>query len=421
MTYLAILLFSTVVWLAKGHYDPSVPLLVLVFLAWSYLTVFKPSSSVVKKGESYFYCYFPWLSAVMMAIKPNLIYVLDGLRPAYQFYRFIPLTLTAISLRKTKIIGWSVAFAFLIFFFTALYLSPNPHIDVFVSNTSAVDFFLQGLNPYSQTYVDIYGGRFDYHPGFVYWPMALYLQTVSKLIFGDIRSILVLAWWCAAFFFPKNNPRAAQLKKIWWLIPFLAFGFEQGWIDPLLSLMAAITLWSMKNKKWWLTAIAIGLAASIKQYGFIIGAFPLIALALDQGWKVVGKVSLFAGILFIALLAPFLIWNLQDFISMTLTTHAHALARPDALNFTAFWMKISGTDFPWLAQLAMTLLGFALAFFHVFRNRANRGLAVIPESWAIAFGFSTLFGKFAFCNYHWLLISFWLLSLAFEDDGRALS
>ena len=40
---------------------------------------------------------------------------------------------------------------------------------------------------------------------------------------------------------------------------------------------------------------------------------------------------------------------------------------------------------------------------------------VIAESWAIAFGFAMLFGKFAFCNYYWLLISFWILSLAFEN------
>ncbi|MGZ3709381.1 MAG: hypothetical protein ACXWPM_11895, partial [Bdellovibrionota bacterium] len=53
-------------------------------------------------------------------------------------------------------------------------ISPHPHIDVFVNNTAAVDFFLQGLNPYSQHYVDIYAGAYAYKPGFLYLPGVLY-------------------------------------------------------------------------------------------------------------------------------------------------------------------------------------------------------------------------------------------------------
>ena len=435
MTYIVILLFSTVVWLAKGHYDPSIPLLVIAFLVWVYSKLFlKPIFKIAhaQKIESYFYQGLPWLSAVMMAIKPNLIYVLESFRPIYLYFRFIPLGVVALSTRKSKTLEWCVAFGILVFFLAALYLSPIPFIDVFRSNNAAVDFFLQGLNPYSQTYADIYGGRFDYHTGFLYWPMTLYLQTFSKLFFHDIRVILVIAWWGGAFFFPKTNPRVQELKKIWWLIPFLAFGFEQAWLDPILSAGAAITLWAMWSQKWVLMALTIAVAASMKQYGIIIGIFPVFLMFLEQKWKPMLKVMGIGGLVFALALAPFLFWNFQDFLSMTITAHASALPRADALNFTAFWMKTTGLVFPGLsnpdvesfiksAQLAMTALGFILAFYHVIKNRAQRSLAVIPEAWAISFGFSMLFGKFAFCNYHWLLISFWILSLAFEDADRARS
>jgi uncharacterized membrane protein len=308
-------------------------------------------------------------------------------------------------------------FMVLLFYLTVLYLSPNPFIDVFHSNSSAVDYFLHGRNPYSQNYADIYGGQFDYHPGFLYWPGALYLQTVSKVLLGDIRAILVIAWWGAVFCFPNTNRHTESLRTIWWFIPFITFAFEQAWLDPLLSFTAAATLWAMNNRRWWLMAVAIAVAASVKQYGFVVGLFPITMLALEREWKVLVKVSLAAFIVFLLVLAPFFIWDPHGFVTMTITAHTEARARPDALNFTAFWMRYTGSPFPVFAQVGMTLYGFGLAIFHLIKNRARYRLMVIAESWAIAFGFSMLFGKFAFCNYYWLLISFLILSLAF-DNGK---
>jgi hypothetical protein len=418
MIYLLILFCTTVVWLSRGHYNPSVPFLVLVFLYWVYATVFgsKINDRFKSRVESGFYSAFLWIASTMIAIKANLLYVSEGLRSFYLAYRFIPLGVTALSLKKEKYIEWIVAIAMLSFFLIALYLSPDPYIDVFRSNDLAVYFFRNGVNPYSQTYPDIYSGNYDYHPGFLYWPGALYLQTFSKILFGDIRVILVIAWWASPFLFPENS-KVNQLKKIWWLIPFLAFGFEQAWLDPLLSAGAAITLFTFKTRRWLMMGLAIAIAASIKQYGFIIGVFPVLALLLDRDFKSAGKMAVSAALWFSLALLPFVLWNFEDFISMTVRVHAEAHPRLDALNFTAFWMKVTGTDFPGFTQFICAILGFLFAVYHVWKNR-KCGVPVIAESWAIAFGFSIMFGKFAFCNYYWLLISFLLLSLAFADDDK---
>jgi hypothetical protein len=101
---------------------------------------------------------------------------------------------------------------------------------------------------------------------------------------------------------------------------------------------------------------------------------------------------------------------------MTVNEHVSAATRPDSLNFTSFWIRAFETPFPAWAQLGMTLYGFALAIFHLTRNYSRVRLAVIPECWAMSFGFAMFFGKFAFCNYYWLLISFLILSLAFEQS-----
>jgi hypothetical protein len=239
---------------------------------------------------------------------------------------------------------------------------------------------------------------------------------LSQVVCGDVRGILVIAWWWGPLFFPRTHPYVGALRKIWWFIPFIPFGIEQGWLDPLLSFAAAITLWSMKTKRWSLMALAIAMACSVKQYGFVVGLFPLVALALDRQWGAFVEVGLVSFFLFLLVLAPFLIWDFHGFLDMTVNEHVSAASRSDALNFTAFWERFGGTPLPTYAQFGMSLYGFGIAIFHLIKNRARGRLAVISECWAIAFGFSMMFGKFAFCNYYWLLISFLILSLAFEQS-----
>jgi hypothetical protein len=412
MTEILIVLFTVVVWLSRGQYDPSAPFLTFAFLAWVGLLLWPKQNQKIEatlKPHLKYFKYFSWVCSLMIALKPNLIYVQPPLHTSYQIFRFIPLAICLLSL-KLKDPRWLVL-PFLLFFAAVMRLSPNPLIDVFSSNTAAADSFLHGLNPYSQTYSDIYLGEYDYTPGFLYWPGALYLEAISRFVFHDIRAILILSWCSASFLIPKRS------ILLWLSIPFLAFGFEQSWIDPVLSLFAAMALWAVQKKKWLWFAIAVASAASIKQYGFIIGFFSAIYLYLEHPKKIVFKSSLIAAVLFSLLLLPFLIWSFSDFLKMTVTAHTHAAIRPDSLNFTAFWLRTTASSLTGGYQIFFALTGFAAAIAHVFRNRAQRGAKVITEACAIAFGFSMLFGKFAFCNYHWLLISFWLLSLNHSNDS----
>ena len=419
MTGLCLFVFSIVVWLSRGQYDPTAPLLAALFVAWVAVTTLnRPvlagrsiARSLVKPFE-----FLPWLFALLFAIKPDLIYIDPTRSGMLAWLRLLPLVAVTIAMLPWKGIrqrGFTsrafVMIVFLIFYASVLVLSPHPQIDVFTSNDAAVGFFRHGLNPYSQTYIDIYHGHNDYRPGFLYWPMALYLQTLSKILFHDVRAILVLCWWVAALWVPRRS------FLLWLTLPFLAFGFEQAWLDPALSLCAAVSFWALKRRQWIPLALAIAAAASIKQYGFVIGFFSVIWLWFERPKTETAKTVGLSALIFGAALIPFLVWAPADFLSMTITAHTGALSRPDALNFTAFWMRTTGTDFPPLAQLAMTALGFMVGVIHVIRNRSTRGTRVVAEACAMAFGFSFLFGKFGFCNYHWLLISFWLLSRSDES------
>ena len=411
-TCVLIVFFSVAVWRSKGFYFNWAPWLALAFLAWSYQRILrrtKPGPSSSGLLEIWFYWVYPWISVLLIADNPNFMYVGAALGLGMLLFRVAPIVLNLV---PSKILPFFVV----PFFLAVLLLSPDPGIDVFQSNALGVKYFLHGLDPYSQKYPDIYHGQFDYHPGFLYWPGGLLLQAFSKLICGDIRAVLVLAWWLAPLFFPKTHPHLSAVRKIWWFVPFIPYALEQAWLDPLLSVAGAITLWAMMNRRWCIMALAIALSCSVKQYGFIIGLFPLCALAKEREWKSFAKVGLGAFAVLLVVFGPFLIWDARGFLSMTVDEQLSAATRSDSLNFTSFWVRAFGNPFPAWAQLLMTLYGFALAAFHVVRNYTPGRLAVIAESWVMSFGFAMLFGKFAFCNYYWLFISFLILTVAFKQS-----
>lgn len=410
----ALLIFSSavIVWLNRGRYDPSIPFLTLIYLKWIHSTL--RNQTIFPKLAALTLSVLPWLFAGLFLVRNELLYVESDYLPYSMAIRALPLLGMVIFTYGARFRNLSFVF-FILPLVIGLFISPSPHIDVFQSNKLAVDFFLHGINPYSATYPEIYKHEFDYHPGFLYWPGALYLQTLSQLLFRDIRAVLLLAWVAAGFLLRGRG----RLTVLWLTLPFLAFGLEQAWLDPLISLGGALTLYAIRTKKLGLWVVAAVLAASVKQYGFMIGLFSMLYCALEYGIPAVRKSFWQMAGCFLLLLLPMVLWNPHDFLQMTVFSHVSAKVRSDALNFTAFLLRTTGIELPGIVQLCFTALGLALAVYHVFSNRARRGLKVVPEAWAIFFGFSVFFGKFAFCNYFWLLISFWLLAES-EDADRIL-
>ncbi|MBC7396720.1 MAG: hypothetical protein H7333_04680 [Bdellovibrionales bacterium] len=410
------LIFCTtlVVWLNRGRYDPSVPFLTLFFLKWVHASVW--NKTFLPKVSVIFSRFLPWIFALLFLIRNELLYVEPAYLSVSRAMSFFPLIGMAIFTWGRKF-GLAGALFWILPFFLTFLLSPSPHMDVFQSNRLAVDFFLHGQNPYSAVYPDIYRNEFDYHPGFLYWPGALYLQTVSQLIFSDIRVVLALGWVIAGFLLREQKKSLA----LWMTLPILAFGFEQAWLDPLIALGGALALYGIREKKhayWILGAV---LAASVKQYGFMVGLFSVLYCALEYGIAGVRKSFWIMAGAFALVMLPMILWAPHDFLQMTVLTHTSAKIRPDALNFTAFWLKMTGAELPNSFQLLAIVLGLGLAIFHVVQNGHVRRLKVVPEAWAIFFGFSIFFGKFAFCNYYWLLISFWIMAESEDVDKISTS
>jgi hypothetical protein len=413
MTLALILISSIIVWLNRGQYDPSVPVLVAFFLAWAYSTF--TNRSWLSQANRYLFL-LPWIFALLFIFRNDLLYVDSTKKEALALLRFFPLLSVAIYTLDQKVYrAHPRAVRSLPMFFIILilipFISPDPHIDVFQSNKLAVDFFLKGINPYSAIYPDIYHNQYDYHPGFLYWPGALLFQTFSQVVFHDIRIILIMSWIGAAFFLKSRK----HYMIAWLTLPFLAFAFEQAWLDPLIAFGGALALYGLRTKKhlWWVVGVVI--AATVKQYGFMIGLFSVLYFVLRNGIPKVRLSLLAMTTAFLVIMTPFILWDPNAFLNMTVFSHASAQIRPDALNFTAFWLKMTGQELAPVLQLGFILLGLFIGVFHVIQNHLRRGLRCVPEAWAIFFGFSVFFGKFAFCNYFLLLIAFWILA---ESEGE---
>ncbi len=400
-----------------------IPILTVFLLFWSLSRVFRAEPSS-ERSLRFFHRSSHWINLVCMIIKPGISSGIPSLSSSPHLFRiFYPLTLApywirGLSVRRKTIL---LAAGAMIYYLASLASESTPGIDVFIANNMGLDHFFRGVNPYTQPYPQELSGGRGYRPGFLYWPTTLYLEGLSRLLFGDIRVILAVLWWAAPFFFPKTESSAQDLslKTVWWFLPFLNFCLKWAWIDPILSFSVSVLIFGLLNRNWWISALAIALAASAKQFGGMFGAFALLYLFVSEPKKGPAfRVALLSAVLFGLLMAPFLLWDFHAFFDMTVKSHLEAAVRLDALTFTAWWIAVAGGEFSGRAQGIMTLVGFGLAVTHLIRNSRRAGLRTLPEAWSIAFGFSVVFGKFGFANYYLLWVSLMILTLTLERAAK---
>lgn len=294
-----------------------------------------------------------------------------------------------------------------------LVASPQPHIDVFTTTDAAVDYLLSGLNPYAQTYPDIYGGQYDYAPGMAYWPGTVLFAAAGKLAFGDLRATYVLGdLLCAAALYTlavrgarRGHETGLLAAAVWLAFPVSLFIIEQAWVDPI---VLAALLWAavaLHHERFFTAGLLLGVATAIKQPAALAA---LGAAVLVLGLKPKAGLRLVAGGLLagVALIGPFVVWDAEGLFRMTVTVPMVLDLRLDALTFLALAKREWGLDWP--GALSAIMYGVGLMGLLLSLGRAGRrdGRAAPAWRWlpamALLYGLVFLFGKQAFCNY-WAL------------------
>jgi hypothetical protein len=435
----------------EGHYDILAGKFTIFFLLTLVVMVWRPtalqfaSPFALKTREKLWNCSILVCAALgcyTLARKPLMIYAIDQL-PQMEPFRNMMWAACALMavLPVLALIGFekkSVRMSFYVLACSAIallfagqclvpILSPKPWIDVWVNNTAAVDHFLNGVNPYTQDYPDIYHGAYDYKPGFLYFPGILYWFAPFRWLFGDIRygfvfANLLIAGGCFRLARELKVPAVTAVAVVlaWLSFPVTFFVLEQAWIDTILGALAVLMFLGIVKKRWILTGICMGAAVAVKQYGFVIAFVGLVLILRQAGWKPVFKAAIAAAVACFAMLLPFMIADFGRFYASTITSQTSSSPRMDAFNATIYLIREYGIMIPGMARMVIAVIGVLGGGWLVFR-RVKPDAADAAGGIFIAFGVPFVFGKWAFCNYYYLLASILLIYLAAKSRDEVFS
>lgn len=305
------------------------------------------------------------------------------------------------------------------------FASPHPLIDVFVTNSAAVDFLLGGSNPYATTYPDVYRGAYDFIPGFGYPPGTLWLLVPFRLL-GDVRFASIAANAASVALMRVLAQRAGLSRRTGWTMclafvafPVSMFVVEQAWIDPLLVTCTLALALAVGERRWLLAGALVGLAISVKQYAVL-----LVLPSAVFGWRVGGRkavvrASSAAAAAMGALFLPFALLDWPAFYHQLAGTLLQRELRSDSLSIAALVVNATGESLPETVLAGVVLasaIGFAVWLAGVKRVGQHDWLTAI----VMTFGSVFLFGKQAFCNYYYLLAAlFFARALAPRAATRA--
>jgi hypothetical protein len=322
---------------------------------------------------------------------------------------------------------WTLLLAALYFCSGALVISgrPTPHIDAYVFEQNGAARFLQGRNPYSEIYPNIYTpeesrgfmGReakvIDYY---VYPPASLFATTAGYLAGGDIRYAMLAAqtvfglllWRIASLTTGATWP-AMALAAVYYLFPINLYLLDSAWTDPLVSCALAFFFWTLVTKRARLWGWALGLFFSMKQYSVV--AVPLL---LGQKWASSRRLTAFLGALALTALifVPFVLWNVRDLLNDLVLEVWRTPIRTDEMSLSALVFKTTG----WAMPGSLSFVAALAVSAWLVRKAPEGPLGLALGMFAVYLAFF-LFGKQAAPNYYVFLAQVMLLCIGLQG-GR---
>lgn len=375
-------LAGIMLWASDGHLGPGgVPFL---FLTWAaVLAAFTSGHADDPRRLERILSVGVLVQLVLLGARPPGQYLLPDLEKHLVLAATFPAALATLAILSTSIVLerpllGRATFPVIVGVFGAaaawvLVASPHPWIDVMDFGRESARALAHGQNPYDLHLPNIYGNTELFGPGFatdrsidvglVYPPLSLLLTAPGVYLINDPRALLVVALVAAALLIDRLGGRAARLSALLFISsPRRFFGVEQGWTEPFLIAVFALTLHLALRRSRW---VPLGLAALLGLKQFAVLFLPLTPLLVGETRprKSVGVVAL-AVVLAGALALPFLLWDPHAFLRSTVLFHLAQPFRPDSLNFAALWAWARHGHAPPTAipTLVLTALAMVWAF-----------------------------------------------------------
>ncbi|HEY7088047.1 MAG TPA: hypothetical protein VH518_08160, partial [Tepidisphaeraceae bacterium] len=269
--------------------------------------------------------------------------------------------------------------------------APAPKIDVFIFQTDAPRALMQGVNPYTITFENIYGpdtrvyapgvvqeGRLQF--GYPYPPLTLLLTAPAQILFGDFRYAQLLAMLLIGVFIALIRPDSVGMLAAALLLftPRCFYVLESGWTEPLSAmLLAATVLCAVRFPR--ALPVALGLLLASKQYlpAAILLAWHGFPTQAAEGHgletRATIRLMLIAVLVAVGVSLPLVLWNVDAFLHSAVTLQLRQPYRSDALSFLGWWgsSRPDWTGPFWVAFVALAIgvmlswwrkPGFAAAF-----------------------------------------------------------
>jgi hypothetical protein len=282
-------------------------------------------------------------------------------------------------------------------------------IDVLQFQREAAQALLEGRNPYSITFADVYNGNSKYYGegvaaggqlsfGYPYLPLSLLLVLPAYLA-GDVRYAHVAAIVICAFLLHRLATDAAgRLAAAGFLFTPWIFHLEEcGWIDSFGAMLFATTIY-VQIRKPQLVPFALGLLLGVKQY------MVLVLPAAFRGFN--RRNVILACAIATAITLPFLLWDVNDFMNTVVELQFRQPWRPDALSFAVLLNNAGLPRMPWLGFAAAAIASVIVG------HRRDADLSSLSRNTAFVFFVFFAFSKQAFYNYYFLVIACLCCSLA---------
>jgi len=293
-------------------------------------------------------------------------------------------------------------------------LSPLPPIDVYTSNTLASQAILNGLNPYTITYPDIYQGAYDYKPGFAYLPGFL-IFSVPGLILGDIRYGLIISFFGSCLLLRAVgiqrglSPKHATDIGLTYIFTAPSFFIvNQSFVDPAMAFLFLFGVYCWFEGRNWLAGALLALCVCAKQTGILYVLGFLLIILRHQGKNPFFKIL--ASFCFTAFLclSPFLILSPNEFIRSTILPISGTRLRADSANLVGYFVQAGQAP---IAQ-NLTILG-PLFYFAMVTIAFLRRLELGNRLYLLAVGILLfhLFSRQAFVNYYFSILILFFLGL----------
>jgi hypothetical protein len=296
--------------------------------------------------------------------------------------------------------------------------TPDPHIDVFNFQQGSAQALLEGRNPYTATFPNLYGPHTTNYPpgflrdgrvdsGFVYPPLSLLLSLPGYLL-GDCRYSQLMALILTALLLRAMGGSLVALMFL--TQPRIFFILRGAYTEPFVVLLLALVVYA--HGRWpRLTPYLLGLLFAVKQY--MVLALPAAFLLLPKRGRLrFAVLALLAGSL---VTLPFLLWNPAAFLRATILFNLGLPFRLDSLSYPAMLARRFGLAMPFWPSFVALPAGMGAAIWKHPRSAGTFALAV-------GFGFLLLFplSKAAFWNYYFFAggaLSVAIASSSLKPDG----